>query len=82
MTDVIRKTYFCRDAQIQEFDLKKPFVQKTWYHFANRAFDVAHAFTDRIAKRHPLYERAAGCRNWSKTVIRSFIIPLMQEKAS
>ena len=60
MTDVIRKTYFCRDAQIQEFDLKKPFVQKTWYHFANRAFDVAHAFTDRIAKRHPLYERA--CR--------------------
>ena len=60
MTDVIRKTYFCGDAQIQEFDLKKPFVQKTWYHFANRAFDVAHAFTDRIAKRHPLYERA--CR--------------------
>ena len=60
MTDVIRKTYFCRDAQIREFDLKKPFVQKTWYHFANRAFDVAHAFTDRIAKRHPLYERA--CR--------------------
>ncbi len=60
MTDVIRKTYFCRDSQIREFDLKKPLTQKTWYHFANRAFDAAHAFTDHIAKRHPLYERA--CR--------------------
>ena len=60
MTDVIQKTYFCRDTQIREFDLKKPLTQKTWYHFANKAFDAAHAFTDHIAKRHPLYERA--CR--------------------
>ena len=60
MTDVIRKTYFCRDAQIQEFGLKKPVKDKAWYHFANRAFDLAHAFTDRIAKRHPLYTPA--CR--------------------
>lgn len=55
MTDVIRKTYFCQDAQIREYHLKKGFTQKTWMHVANQAFEVAHDMTDRIAKAHPLY---------------------------
>lgn len=58
MTDVIRKTYFCRDEQIQKYHLKKPFGKKVWYHVANEAFEVAHSVADRIAKKHPLYDRA------------------------
>ena len=58
MTDVIRKTYFYQDSQNREYHLKRPLIQKIWYHVANKAFDVAHDMTDRIAKRHPLYEPA------------------------
>lgn len=58
MTDVIRKTYFYQDCQNREYHLKKPFVEKTWFHIANKAFDLAHDVTDKIAKRHPLYEPA------------------------
>lgn len=60
MTDVIRKTYFCRDAQNHEFHLKKDFPQKTWYHMANIIFEFAHDVADKIAQRHPLYTKA--CR--------------------
>lgn len=60
MTDVIRKTYFCQDSQIREFDLKKGFAQKTWFHVANQMFEFAHDLTDRIAAYHPLYTPA--CR--------------------
>ncbi len=60
MADVIRKTYFYQDCQIQEYHIKKPLDQKLWYHTANRIFDLAHKVTDRIASAHPLYERA--CR--------------------
>ena len=28
------------------------------YHVANEAFEVAHSVADRIAKKHPLYDRA------------------------
>ncbi|HJA43800.1 MAG TPA: activase, partial [Candidatus Dorea stercoravium] len=58
MTDVIRKTYFYQDSQNREYHLKRPLIQKIWYHVANKAFDIAHDMTDRIAKRHPLYEPA------------------------
>ena len=64
MTDVIRKTYFYQDSQNREYHLKRPLIQKIWYHVANKAFDVAHDMTDRIAKRHPLYEPACGWRIW------------------
>ncbi|MDO4326235.1 MAG: acyl-CoA dehydratase activase [bacterium] len=60
MTDVIRKTYFCLDTQIREYHLKRPLDKKVWYHTANEIFEAAHAMTDSIAKRHPLYKRA--CR--------------------
>ena len=60
MTDVIRKTYFCQDSQIREFDLKKGFTQKSWFRIANQMFELAHDVTDRIASAHPLYTPA--CR--------------------
>lgn len=60
MTDVIRKIYFNKNAQVKEYHVHKPVLEKLWYATANKAFDVAHALTDRIAKVHPLYERA--CR--------------------
>lgn len=58
MTDVIRKTYFYKDAQIKEYHIKKPFSERSWYSIANRLFEHAHNVTDRIAKSHPLYEPA------------------------
>ncbi|MDO4266676.1 MAG: activase, partial [Eubacteriales bacterium] len=58
MTDVIRKTYFCRDEQIRNFRLKESLGKKGWYHTANEAFELAHSVTDRIAASHPLYEKA------------------------
>lgn len=58
MTDVIRKTYFYQDAQVKEYDVDLPRSQKTWLATANRIFEMAHNYTDRIASAHPLYERA------------------------
>lgn len=60
MTDVIRKTYFYKDAQIQEYHVKKPLGEKIWYYTADHVFNLAHDMTDAIAKWHPLYEPA--CR--------------------
>ena len=59
MTDVIRKTYFYMDAQIKEYHISKPLGEKLWYRTADEAFNAAHALTDSIAKRHPLYHKAA-----------------------
>lgn len=58
MTDVIRKTYFYKNAQIKEYHIKKPFNERTWYSIANRIFEHAHNVADRIAKSHPLYDPA------------------------
>ena len=55
MTDVIRKSYYCRDEQIKTYHLKKAVSRKIWYHTANRIFDVTHTAADSIAKKHPLY---------------------------
>ncbi|MFR0078538.1 MAG: acyl-CoA dehydratase activase-related protein [Blautia sp.] len=60
MTDVIRKSYFCRDAQNREFKLDKGISEKSLYYIENRVFDLAHDLTDKIARRHPLYSPA--CR--------------------
>ena len=58
MTDVIRKTYFYKDAQIKEYHVHKPLGEKIWYRAADDFFELGHAITDRIARKHPLYERA------------------------
>ena len=58
MTDVIRKLYFNKDAQIREYHVHKPLLEKAWYTTADTVFEAAHAMTDRIAKEHPLYQRA------------------------
>ncbi len=58
MTDVIQKLYFNKDSQIREYHVHKPVMEKAWYAMADAVFDAAHAMTDRIAKEHPLYERA------------------------
>ena len=59
MTDVIRKTYFCRDEQIRTYHLKKAWNRKLWYHVANEVFEAAHTAADRIAKQHELYTPAS-----------------------
>lgn len=58
MTDVIRKTYFYQDKQIQEYHLNRGLIQKTWLYTADHIFNLAHDLTDRIASAHPLYKPA------------------------
>ena len=58
MTDVIRKTYFYKDAQAKEFHVSLPAQQKAWNAIANKVFDIAHSMCDKIACRHPLYTPA------------------------
>ena len=58
MTDVIRKTYFYQAAQIREFGVTRPFGKKVMTCISSDFFNIAHSFTDRIAARHPLYEKA------------------------
>lgn len=58
MTDVIRKTYFYRDAQNREYHLKKGLAEKALMRIENTMFDRAHALTDSIAADHPLYRNA------------------------
>ncbi len=56
MTDVIRKTYFYKDAQAKEYKVGFPLGEKCWYSVANQLFEHAHDVTDRIASASPLYE--------------------------
>ena len=58
MTDVIRKTYFYKDAQNKEYQLNKPFAEKTLFSIENGVFEKAHDATDKIASAHPLYQPA------------------------
>ncbi len=60
MTDVIRKTYFYRHAQVREFGVGKPLAYKAENAIDDRFFDLAHDNCDRIARAHPLYTPA--CR--------------------
>ena len=59
MTDVIRKTYFYKHAQVTEYHVDLPVQERTWYAVADRAFEFAHDLCDSIACRHPLYKKAA-----------------------
>ena len=56
MTDVIRKTYFYKNAQAKEFHADIPKPEAVWNAIANKVFDMAHDIVDRIGKAHPLYE--------------------------
>ena len=56
MTDVIRKTYFYKHAQVREYGIHKPLAQRTEWAVSDDAFEFAQSATDRIARRHPLYE--------------------------
>ena len=58
MTDVIRKTYFYKHAQVTEYHVDLPVTERTWYAIADNAFELAHDLCDSIACRHPLYEKA------------------------
>lgn len=60
MTDVIRKSYFYKGAQIAEYNVKKPLSETAWYAITNAVFEHGHNVCDRIASAHPLYEPA--CR--------------------
>ncbi len=59
MTDVIQKSYFYQDAQVREYRLKTGAGRKVYLRGIDAVFDMAHNMTDSIAKRHPLYKRAA-----------------------
>ncbi len=58
MTDVIRKTYFYKHAQNKEYHLDKPLDYKIGNSISDGFFEITHNNCDRIAKNHPLYERA------------------------
>ena len=57
MTDVIRKSYFYKNAQIKEYGVDKPFSEATQLSITEAVFEHAHDVCDRIASSHPLYER-------------------------
>ena len=56
MTDVIRKTYFYKHAQVREYGIHKPFAQKAEWALSDDVFEFAQSAADRIACKHPLYE--------------------------
>lgn len=58
MTDVIRKTYFYKHTQDKEYELDKPLTYRANNAICDSFFEIAHDNCDRIAQRHPLYERA------------------------
>lgn len=60
MTDVIRKSYFYRHAQVKEFHVSVSASEAAWFAIADQVFEVAHDLCDKIAVRHPLYRPA--CR--------------------
>ena len=66
MTDVIRKTYFYRNAQNKEYGIEKPLGYKATYAIDDRFFDLAHDNCDRIATAHPLYEPATRMQDLVK----------------
>lgn len=81
MTDVIRKTYFYKHAQVREYRVDKPLGEKTWYAVADDLFNVAHALIDRIAAKTRSTSRPRACRIWSRQATRSSTIPSTRAKA-
>ena len=58
MTDVIRKTYFSKQAQIKEYGVVKPLKERLWYEVVDKVFEFGHRVADAIALKHPLYTPA------------------------
>lgn len=56
MADVIRKTYFYKQAQSREYHVHIPRGERVFNAGANALFEKAHDMCDRIAAAHPLYE--------------------------
>lgn len=56
MADVIRKTYFYKQAQSREYHVHIPRGERILNAGANVLFEKAHDMCDRIAAAHPLYE--------------------------
>lgn len=67
MTDVIRKSYYYKDKQAQEYKITLPFATKMTNHISNQAFEYAHDLTDKIAAGHPLHEKATRMDQLAKT---------------
>lgn len=66
MSDVIQKNYFAQNAQIKENSLTRPLGEKIMMAMTNYFFEIAHAWTDKIAARHPLYKKAARLKEIAK----------------
>lgn len=64
MSDVIQKTYFYQVAQAREYKVKKGLGQRMFLETANAMFDLAHNFTNSVAKEHPLYQPAAKLKDF------------------
>lgn len=66
MSDVIQKTYFYQQAQVEEYHIKKPLAEKMYLKTANRLFDLAHDMVDKAARMHPLYHPAKKMKDLVK----------------
>ena len=66
MADVIRKTYFAQESQMDEYKLKVSLKDRAWLKTTNAAFEVAHNITESVAKAHPLYEKATRLKELVK----------------
>ena len=60
MTDVIRKSYSYKHAQASSYHVGIPAGERMWNALADSIFSAALAFTDRVARAFPLYERPAS----------------------
>ena len=67
MTDVIRKSYYYKDKQVQEYKVTLPFATRMTNHICNQVFEYAHNLTDKIAARHPLHEKATRMDQLAQT---------------
>ena len=66
MSDVIQKTYFVREAQAEEFGVKKSLAERSFLKIVGSVFDMSHDFVNAAAKEHPLYVPAAKLRDVAK----------------
>lgn len=66
MTDVIRKSYFYKNAQNLEYKIAKPFKEKALFKIESDIFNLAHDAADKIAAAHPLYEPPTRMQDLTK----------------
>ncbi len=66
MTDVIQKSYFCQNKQIQEFKVERDKNTRFWSKVANVFFSAAHHLTDYLARGEKLHETSVLLDDLSK----------------